>query len=285
MNPLLSMASKLLILLSSLLIAFPSFGHGDLHERIKKVSQQIDQDPDSTYLYLKRGILYFQHEEYNKSIVDLKICEERQYNDIQLDLTFAKVYLRTQEYIHSLSYLDRILTKDPVYVNAWRLKGQVFYEMEDYDEAAVSFMKLLDLTNQTLPFNYLDASLAFEKMGSNEAIDQAISVIERGINDLGPLITFQERMVHLGLSHGQYDLALLYQTAIIDHLNRKESAFFKRAMIYLEKDEVQKGYDDLILSKKALEKLPSRHKNTKAMQDLYQKIESHITELNKNQNK
>ena len=60
------------VLLLNIFLLPSSFAHGDLDERILEVTEEIKASQDSAYLYFKRGKLYFQHEEYEKSIADLK---------------------------------------------------------------------------------------------------------------------------------------------------------------------------------------------------------------------
>jgi tetratricopeptide (TPR) repeat protein len=264
------------ILIIGLLFSNTSEAHGDLHQRIQNVTNQIQTNPDSTYLYLKRGILYYQHEQFEKSLQDLKECEMRKYSDKILDLTFAKTYQKMGALDQSLNYLAKIIKKDDKYVNAWRLQGQVYFEKGEFEQASKSYMNVIHKAIRRLPSNYIDASLSFEKIENGSGKEKSISVINKAIMDLGPLMTFYDRMVYLGLKYEDYDLAIENQNNIVEISQRKESSLYKRAQVQVHFGNVQRAKYDLHAAKKAIESLPPRLIKTTAMIELQKQINNQI---------
>ena len=255
------------------------YSHGDLHLRIQEISSQIKDAPDSTYLYLKRGILYFQHEEYKESLADLNHCEESNYSDKLLDLTFAKVYYKIEKFDHSLKHLKKILKRDTDNVLAWRIQGQVLFEMKKYKEAASAYENVIKKAIRTLPSNYLDASICYELMDSNSSKLESITVVQRGLEDLGPLMTFHGRLVELGIKYKNFNLAIEHQNSIIELSNRKEKPLYERSLIYIKKGDKKMAKNDLLLAREAFDQLPIRQKSTKAMIELSTKINIQIESL------
>lgn len=272
-------AWKILALLLLIFSPLFAFSHGDLHLRIQEVSKQIEASPDSSYLYLKRGILYFQHEDFPESLKDLKQCEEMKYSDRLLDLTFAKVYQKLNQYDNSIIFINKILELDPQHVNAWKLKGQVLFEMGQFEDSANAFLVVIKKAIRCFPNNYLDVANSYEMMNTEASKREAISIIEKGIEDLGPLITFYDRLVELGLKYEDFELAINYQNAIIGLSQRKESAIYKRGMIFIEMGEIVEARKDFELAKEEFEILSQRLRSTKAMKELKSKIDFQLKNL------
>ena len=274
MKPLTSIRKTLFALVAILsMLQVETLAHGDLHARIAELSNQIEQNPDSTYLFMKRGILFFQHEEYEKALNDLKECSKRNYEDRLLDLTFSKTYHKLGKYNLALEHLNKLIANDPGYVHAYRMKGLVLFDKGHFEESAAAFVIVTQKAIQRLPSNYLDASLSFEKIGTPAGNKAAIDIVYAGIDDLGEIFTFNQRLVELGLKFNNYDLAINHQTKIIETSNRKEKPYFERAKIYLESGDEEEAERNIQLAREAMKNLPSRIQHTKAMIALSEQIE------------
>jgi tetratricopeptide (TPR) repeat protein len=245
-----------------------TFAHGELDQRIKDVSAEIKTDPDSAFLYLKRGELYYQHEEYKKSIRDFKKCSKLDYKESRLLLGFAKSYERLDKFTTSLDYVNHILANNAQNVRALRLKGQIHFKMKKYSEAAQNFEMVVKYASKTIPENYLEISQAWEKSSDNNAPQKASNSVKKGILDLGELHVFYTRLVELCLKFEDYDSALVYQTKMLENSKRKEKAFYSRALTYLKLGNTIAARSDLEMSLSAINQLPERTKNYKAMKDL-----------------
>lgn len=244
------------------------FGHGDLHERIVIVSKEIKENPDSAFLYFKRGSLYFQHESCKKAIKDLKKASKKGYQNIACDLLYAKSYKKLGKYKKALLYADKIQSNDSENVHAIKLKAQIAHEQKQYSKAALNFEKLIEKSEKTLPENYIDASLAWELTGTEEGKKEAVHVIKHGIEDLGELFVFYEYLRDLYIKYDSFNSALEVQNDIIERSNRKESAYYKAAEICLLSNNNDDALNYLNAAATAIESLPLRLQNTDAMQDL-----------------
>lgn len=136
------------------------FAHGDLHERIQKVTKQIKKHPDSAFLYVKRGKLYLQHESYKKSIDDLRKSKNLGYISIEQNLLFVKTYLQLEHYDKALNHTDVILQLSPQNVRAYKLKGDIYFRLKEFEESAKCFQEVINNAAQVLPENYIDTALA-----------------------------------------------------------------------------------------------------------------------------
>jgi hypothetical protein len=181
-----------------LLFIYCSIGYtdanGDIQERIVKTTEEIKKHPDSAYLYLRWGKLYYQHEEFNKSFSNLKDSQKSRYYLSEQQLLFAKVHTKSYNLSKALIYIDIVLETEPNYVTEIRLKASIFYREHkykiaalsfEYTIAALSFVQVLHISKATIPENYIEASLAWKNLNSAACDSNAIIVIRKRIENLG----------------------------------------------------------------------------------------------------
>ena len=272
--------SLLFFFLFSTFFIQKSIAHGDLHKRILLVTKEIKTHPDSSYLYFKRAKLLYQHESYSKSITDLKKSELQGYNSVEQKLLFAMDYFKINDLQKTLYYTDHILSQNGQNVHALKIEAETNFKLRNYYESAVSYEKIIEYATQSFPENYIDASIAWELVNTEEAYYQAIITIQKGIAKQGQLITLYNRLIELAIGHNDYRFAIFQQLEIIKFSPRKETAYYKLNELYLINNERDKALESLKLAELHYNKLPSRTKNTSFMKDLIKKIRSEKTELN-----
>lgn len=270
---------KYSLLTSVLLIIFfyPLRAHGDLDLRIEAVNALIETYPDSAHLYFKRGKLKFLHEEYEASVLDINTSISKGYiNDVQ-QIYLSKSLFRLGKFEESLSTLSIFLKKDPNNVVGLKLKAQIFFEQKKFESSALLYEKVINLSIRSLPENYLEAAEAWEMSSRKDKYEMSVKILESGIQNLGPIITFQNKLIQCHLDNNSAEKAIETQLAIIESKRRKESAYVKLAEIYMELDKIQEAKRAAISAKIHFEKLPERIQRNAAMQALKLKIQQLIT--------
>jgi tetratricopeptide (TPR) repeat protein len=262
----------LFIFFLSLCYASSVFAHGDLDERILEVTNEIKIAPDSAYLYLKRAKLHYQHETYTKSISDLKRSQKLGLQNIEQQLHFAKAYFRMNDHQKSLNFIDEILKEQPNHVRAIKLRAQNYFSLGDYLRSAISYEEVIDNASKTFPENYIDASIAWEMLNTEEGSKNAKAVMLRGIDDLGKLISLYERLIELDTAQKDYNAAIKTQLQVVDLMPRKERAYFKLCDLYVMNNEMNNAKESLEFAKEHYNKLPLRIKNTSFMKELLANI-------------
>lgn len=258
----------LLVLLSSSFV----YGHGDIHKRIKTTTVEIKANPDSAYLYLKRGELFLQHEAYKKGLKDFKKAQKLGWVDVRLDYAMANAYYKMNEFAKATNWTNRILDYDINYVKAHRLKGLSLFKSHEFKLAAQSFEDVIQLASERLPENYFEASLAWQKSKHEDAYQKSVDYILIGIDDLGPLISFYHQLVKLAQEQSDYKKVIDYQTQIIDLSDRKERAYYNRGLTYLAVEDHSLAQSDFLLAKKAIDLLNIRLQNQKPTKELIKLI-------------
>jgi len=252
--------------------------HGDLHERILVVTKEIKADPDNAFLYLKRGELYFQHEEYKKALKDYLKCKSLDYSVNRLEFNLANTYHRLNKPDKSLMILNSILDDDPFHVKSYRLKASILLGQMKFKESASTYDRVIEHANKTLPENYIESSVAWENVFSEEGKCRSMDIILAGIETLGPLRIFYDRLIYLNKKYNEWHRVVDYQTILISQSQRKERPYFNRAMTYMDLKQTEYAIDDLKAARNSIILLNNRLRNQKNIKELYSKI-SHYLEL------
>lgn len=257
-----------------------SYAHGDLDQRILETSLEIKKHSDSAYLYFKRGKLFYQHNEYKESLKDLKKALKLKHDNGEQKLLFAKNYFRLEKFKKTLLYSNNILETDSKNVLALKVKAQAFSKLGKYEESAITFEKVIAFTTKSFPENYIDASNTWEKLNTEKGIEQASLIIEKGIKNLGNLVSLYDRLIDLSLKQKDYKKAIEYKLEILSFSPRKERVYYRLCELYILNDNPEKALESLNLAKYHFYELPIRIQNTSFMKDLLLDIKEKEVLLN-----
>jgi len=253
-------------------VAMADVFHGDIHERIVKISKEIKLDSSNAYLYFKRARLYYQHEEYKNSLKDLNKSSKLGISTPEQELLYSKTFLKLKDYNNSIYYAQKVLNKQPRHVRAIKLMAQNYQELSEDEKSAIAYQNVITNSAKRLPENYVDASIAWEKLNNEYGYVNAKKVIRKGIDDLGNLISFYNRLSEIALNQKDYVEAIKIQKEIITLVPRKEFAYFKLAELHQLNNDNVSAHQSLNQSKSCIKKLPQRNQNTSFIKELKESI-------------
>lgn len=256
-----------------------AFAHGDLDIRIAEVTAEIRENPDSSFLYVKRAKLHFQHETYRKSLRDLRRSKKLRYSSAEQMLLFAKNYNRLGKFEKSMTFIDDVLQNDMHHVLAIKLKAKVLYTQMKFHESALAFEDVINYSSKTFPENYIEASLSWEALNDQEGNTRALLILNKGIEEFGDLIIFYNRLLEFSLAQKDYNSAINAQSKIVDISPRKERPYFELSLLYQQDGNYQKAIECINKAKDHYNKLSPRLKNNPSMKDLIKSINSKRDEL------
>ena len=170
------------------------FTHGDLDARIKKASEQIENDPKNSILYIKRGELYFQHEEYRKSIVDFETARSLGVTSSELDISLARSYYKVKKHSTALAFIQELLIREPNHVQGNRWKGRILMDLKHYENATEALALALEYSAKKTPEQILELAQTYDLMRTTKTTQQACEVIKEGIKSLGELPCFHRKI-------------------------------------------------------------------------------------------
>ncbi len=261
------------IILAIFFCGFIATAHGDLHERILNVTEEIKAEPDSAFLYFKRGKLFHQHNNFTNSIRDLKSSRKLGYKSNEQNFLFAKNYYGINRFRSSKKFIDKILNLQPYNVNALKLLGKIYFSKKKFEKSALTFEKVIVHSSETFPENYLDASKAWYALRIENGIERAQSLLRDGIEELGNNIVLYNKLISYNVDLGDYSSAIKLQKKVIDFSHRKERSYLKLANLQILQKNYFEAVKSIEIAKECYNSLPYRIKGTKFMKDFYSELE------------
>lgn len=255
------------------------FAHDDLNFQIDRLSKRIEANPQNANLYLKRGDLFFQQEQWIKSIRDFEksIRIENLNNETQVKIALAWYELGQLDF--AMEYINRALENNHNHAHALWTKGKLLYKKGDWEKSQTLLKKAIDLNAKKLPDQFLELVDLLENNESIYSLENAITILDEGIEHLGQLMVFQEKKVELFCKMKKFDAAIQIQTEIIIASTRKERAYLKRALLYQQSKNPSLALKDAYSCQQALNKLPGKYRFLRSTQELESVVNQLINQL------
>jgi tetratricopeptide (TPR) repeat protein len=249
----------------------PVLAHGDLHERIARLTDQIKKEPQDPQPYLQRAELHRLHGEWEAALADYARVERLDTNLFVVDLGRGKTLVDAGQLPQAKLCLDRFLARQPDHVDALITRARLLVQLSQFLPAVNDFTRAIGKCSQPQPEFFIERAQALAAIGSDR-IDEAIRGLDEGIQKLGPVITLQLPALDLELGKQRYDGAVKRIDQIIGQLQRKESWLARRAEVLVlagRLAEAQKAYGDALA---AIEALPEAHRYSPVTLDLEKQV-------------
>ena len=249
--------------------------HGDLHEQIRAVTEQIAKDPKNSELFLKRGELHRAHQEWDDAQADYDHALALNPGLTVIDFTRGRMFLEAN-WPHSAKIcLDRFLRKHTNHVEGFTARARALVKLERPLDAARDFTTAIRFAPTGRPELYIERSQALASAGDKH-YEEALRGLDEGVARLGPLVTIQLHAIDLELKRKQFDAALGRLDKIETQSPRKETWLARRGEILQQagrRDEARAAYEQAL---KALDSLPPARRNVPAMTELERRIKAAI---------
>ena len=267
----------LLSILSILL--FSAGDHGDLHERIIQVTSELEAHPDSSYLYYKRGKLFYEHEVFDSSIIDMyqAIHKGEKNGAPQYYISKANIKLVNPAKAQSSLNEAKTLFKNQSAIAA--VQAEIYDLEKEYLLAAKEWEFVISNTRNLRPEHYIKAHEMYLKSSCETCREHSISILVKGLTDLGQISSMHILLVEAYVLSQRLDDAIKCQMIWTQQLQRKEHAFVKLAELYLLAGRKIEGKNSFQKAKIAINKLTPRAKKTQAIADLSSLIHQKLSEL------
>ncbi len=238
--------------------------HGDLEIQIAEVSRQLVAAP-SAALFLKRGELQHEHEDYAQALADYDRAVELDPSLDAVGLNRGRTLFKLARFEEARQVLDTYLVRKPGHAAGFLLRARVRAAIGDNAGAVADFDRNIALAPEPLPECFLERAEAFAALGDRAA---AVRSLDEGIERLGNLVTLQMAAIDLEVALNRTDSALARLDRLRAGLPRQETWLVRRGEV-LEaagrRDEALREYDQAFA---VLEQLSPRHRNVKPMRDL-----------------
>lgn len=248
------------------------FAHGELAARIKEKTSQISKDPKNAELYFKRGILYYQHKEFNKAVKDYNKAEKLGKKEKFLFYHKAEVYRSLKRHKKALNAIEIFFTIDAKDVKIHKLKAQVLMDLEKFDEALIYYNYVLEKTIDLRPEDIVEyCNILLAKDSKN--IEGALVAIELGLEKLGQqTITLRlKKIEYLKLLQKNNEVINEYNSLILSS-KRKENWYYEKAIFLNSLNKTTEVMISLQQAKISIQELNPKFRQTSSIKKLITKI-------------
>jgi hypothetical protein len=269
----------IIILLIISACSWNAFGHGDLERRIHAKTKAIAQEPKNPNLYVERGFLYYQHEEWDHALADYLQAQELGFRAKILYYRMSETYLELYLFKSGLICTQQYLAQDSLDVKIHKLRGELFYKSRAYDEAIYSFEYVIQHSIDLTPENYVTLAEVYAKKGPSQK-ELILGVIERGLEKLGAnVFVLQEQKLNYFKTFNLTKQALAQYDLIINSSTRKEGWYYQKATYLYQQKKFKAAKIHAEAAKQAFEALKPNKQKTKVMIQLLANIHTLLQNL------
>ncbi|HEX2749306.1 MAG TPA: hypothetical protein VHM91_14960 [Verrucomicrobiales bacterium] len=202
--------------------------HGDLGGRIGDLKAEILQHPGDGARRLTLADLLFQDGNFEGALTALADLDRMEPGKFPTDKLRGSALLALQRPAGAREALDRFLTRYPGDVPALLFRARALSALSETDAALNDYRAALRLSAAPEPDLFQEAAAA---LASARHPDEALAVLDRGIQSLGLIPSLAQRALDVELSLKRYDAALARVETMQHAAPRPEQWMAKRAAI------------------------------------------------------
>lgn len=166
----------------------PAHAHGDLHERILKLTAQIAAQPAEATLLLQRADLRRQHGEFPGALADLDAAAKLKTDRCIILLAQTRVFSDAGQITNALRAADEFLALESNSAEAFTLRARARFKANQVQGAISDFTSALGLSSTPEPDVYLERARVQAALGQ---LAQAASGLDEGVARLGEVPALQ----------------------------------------------------------------------------------------------
>jgi len=266
------------ILIIAFLLPLGGFANGVIQAKIDSISKAIKKDKKNAELYFKRGELYYVIGYYDDAYYDYLNTKKIDPEWDLINFVIAETLLESGRLHTARNYIDQYLSKYPQAGEAYWIKARINHKARLYSAAVITYdMAFRYIKNlETKHFLYrAEASVAAGK----PYYRQALIGIEKGLEQLGPVINLVLIAIAIEIKMKKFTDALSRVEILMDQLPNEELWVFKKGEIQElleDKNGALQTYDQAL---NTIRMLPKRKREMKSIKDLEKKIKQNIEKI------
>jgi tetratricopeptide (TPR) repeat protein len=202
----------------------------------KKIKDEVSNED-----YYKKGINFYNKEEYNKAIKHLT-------NAILFDPTVntnaylmrGSAYLFVDKLEEGITDLSKLISLEPKSVKAYYNRGKAYGRKRKYDKAIEDFSKAIEI-DPNYEEAYLNRGVSYRHI---EEFEKAIVDYSKAI-EIDP--NYEEAYFNRGVVYakiGELDKAIVDYSKVIEMAPVRKNAYFNRGLDYSRIQEFDKAIED-----------------------------------------
>lgn len=190
--------------------------HREIEAGLSRLNPLIEASPQNAGLYLERGELYAQHEDWVQAEANYLRAAELAPGLTRLDRLRGALALRTGDPRAAAALFDRALRQDPRDAESYILRSRLRAGRADRAGALADLNTALGLIANPRPELFLDRAALMP------SATLVIASLDAGIAQIGPAHTLHLRALELEESAGLLDAAVARTRALAARSERRE---------------------------------------------------------------
>lgn len=265
----------LLILAVAICVMPRGLGHGDVHDLIASLTQQISAKP-SAELLLRRGQMYRVHGDIAAAAADFDAAEKLDRGLAEVDLARGEMLSEMGKHGEAKAVLDRFVEKRPQHPGGYVARARVRSREGANLAAAGDFATACTLLPDADPSLFLEHARSLQQAGR---VEDALRVLDNAIARRGMLVVLMQGALEMEETAGLTEQALSRLDKLIAASPRKERWLARKGAL-LEKDiRPEEARVCFLEARTALESVPETRRNSTAMVELAKNLEVALQRL------
>ena len=227
--------------------------HGDIEMRIATLSRKISAATNDVTLYLARGDLHREHQDWAAAAADYDQAAKIQPDLVAVDLCRGRLLAAMDRLAEAEAKFSKVIVQAPQEGEAFIGRARVLLKLNRRSDAISDYRKGLDKISKPQPEYYLELADTF--VVEQRSID-ALHSLDEGINRLGPIILLHEKALQLELAENDLEAALHRVDQILQVAARKENWLVRRGDILMLLNRDMEAQVSLKSALKAIDALP-----------------------------
>ena len=247
-----------------------SFGHGDAHEGLKKLTESMAASPQDASLVFDRAALYEQHGDFALALADLdQVVKLSPLDQRSIALRARILWLMgkpAEAKVLQHAFLQKYPKQDQVRFEYCRTLA----DLGEQEEAVRELDGLISGAENPSPdviAMRLEITESIKETGSLKALSWLNSFLEKH-----PLPVFQEAALRLEIKLGKTSDALRRLDFLVASAPRPEAFLLKKAEVLHASGQTASARTAAVQAQQAISRLPDAARNSRASISLLDKL-------------
>ena len=177
--------------------------HPDIDLRIADLTVQIDEQPNDSALYLKRGGVASTQPKLALGAGGLPQGRVALAHRPRHPFLPWRMLLESGQAAPALAEIELFLSHKPVHREALLVRARALVRLGRAPEAAADYEASIALRTPPTPENFLEWAAALASLEGG--LPRAVAAVDAGVQALGPLLTLQQRAIAYETELGRFD--------------------------------------------------------------------------------
>ncbi|MDB6137905.1 MAG: hypothetical protein JWO94_977, partial [Verrucomicrobiaceae bacterium] len=251
--------------------------HGAYDEELKHLSEQILASPNDAVLWFQRARTSFFHGDWQACLADVEKAERLAPGLFPYDFQRGQALALGGHFNAARTVLDDFIKAHPDHGPAIAARARILDTLGHHDAALADFRAALTKKPEPEPDLYQEVA---EAMTAGNRKDEAVQVLESGIEHLGNIPSLVLKALDLELSTRRFDAALLRVDAMQHSSPRPEPWMARRASVLAQAGRLDASRTAWTALREHIAALPNLERGSNAMSQLSMEAGKALAALN-----